>query len=219
LFSWVAGLVNSVTMSAVVFEPTTYMSGRMNDLLRDLVFDLPEGLLVACILYCFVMGGAAAAWLVSRVGSIKTFLLSAAPLALGTALVWTAGGPGNEDVYTALRYGVAALMSFATGVLNGATSQNKIGRTTHVTGDLTDLGVAIARADWWRATYLFFKQVGFALGGLIGFLAVRTWAPATVLMVAVLAVTLSALALGYLEDRLVERQAPADPLRVADATG
>jgi MFS family permease len=218
--SLAAGLVNGVTAVAIVFEPTTHLSGRVNFLLHDLAFDFPEGLLVASIVYCFVAGGAVAGWLAPRLGCARTLLVAAVPLALGTLLVWTGGASCLKDAYTeftALHYGVAAMLAFAAGLQNGATSQNKIGRTTHVTGDLTDMGLAIAQADWRRAAFLFTKHAGFAIGGVAGFVGVNYFAPASMLLAGVKAIVLAALTLLILDYLLVPRPAPTDPLEAAGA--
>jgi len=213
--SFVAGSVNGVTTVALVFERTTHISGRVNDLLRDLAFDLPEGLLVACIIYSFVAGAAAAGWLVPRVGPARTLLVTAVPLALGAALVWAGGASGAKEVYTGMRYAVAAVLSFAAGLQNSTTSQVKLGRTTHVTGDLTDMGIAIAAADWARAAFLFTKHAGFAAGGVAGFVGIRYVTPATVLLACVIAITGTALALLILDRRLGSKPGRTDALQVA----
>jgi uncharacterized membrane protein YoaK (UPF0700 family) len=153
---------------------------------------------------------------VPRLGSGRTLLLAAVPLALGTALVWAGGASGSKDAFTALRFGVAAMLAFGSGLQNGTTSQNALGRTTHVTGDLTDMGIAMARADWWHVAFIFTKHTGFALGGVAGFMGVSYLAPATVLLAAVKAITLAALALLILDHLLVPRPARADPLELAE---
>lgn len=62
----------------------------------------------------------------------------------------------------------AVLLPMGMGWQNGATSQSDIGRTTHVTGDITDLGLKLAQGDWAKAAYYGTKFLSFVLGGMMG---------------------------------------------------
>lgn len=201
-FSFMAGSVNGIAMAAIVFDRTSHLSGRVNDLFRNLVFDLPKGILVACIIYSFVTGAVVAGWLAPRVGVARSLLLTSAALAFSAVLIWTSDAFGNKETYNGLRYILAAMLAFGAGVQNGSTSQIKIGRTTHVTGDLTDMGIAISAADWFRAAFLFTKHIGFAAGGVAGFMGLHYFTPAALLLACATLIKLAVLTLLLLDRHL-----------------
>ncbi|MEW6522810.1 MAG: DUF1275 family protein [Bacillota bacterium] len=197
VLSFSAGTVNGAATVALVFERTTHMSGRVNDLLRDLVFDPPEGLLVACLVGSFVLGAFFAGMLVPRRGVTPALLGTAVLLAAAGAATWT-----GEVALDGSRYIVASLLALAAGLQNGATSQVAVGRTTHVTGDLTDLAIAMAAGDRGRAAFLLAKLTAFSGGGIAGFMGIRHGHLALVLLLCALTVVAGLICLQQLERRL-----------------
>jgi len=177
LLSFSAGAVNGAATVALVFERTMHMSGRGNDLLRDLIFDLPEGLLVACLIGSFVLGAFLAGLLVPRRG-VNFALLGCAGLLAVAAIAASAG-----ETYDLNRYVVASLLAMAGGAQNSATSQSKVGRTTHITGDLTDMAIAFSTGNRGCSIFLMSKLTAFSAGGLAGFMGVQYGNLSFVLMV------------------------------------
>lgn len=165
--SFSAGTVNGAATVALIGERTMHMSGRVNDLLRDLAFAPLQGLLVATLIACFLLGAVLAGRLVPRQGVPRVLFLSAGLLAVGAALTVVMAG-----AEVPAQFAVAAVLAAAGGIQNGATSQVALGRTTHITGDLTDMALAISVGDRPRAAYLATKLSAFACGGMAGFLGV-----------------------------------------------
>lgn len=179
------GTVNGVATAALVFKRTAHMSGPVNDLLRDLIFDLPNGLLTACLIVSFMVGAYCSGLLVPRRGVTTALLASAFLLTAGAGATaaWT-----GRILLGARRYIVGFLLALSAGMQNGATSQVDIGRTTHVTGDLTDMAVAMSEGNRAWAAFLFAKLAAFAGGGLTGFMGIRYSFPVPVLLLSALMV-------------------------------
>jgi uncharacterized membrane protein YoaK (UPF0700 family) len=184
--SFSAGVVNGAATIGLVRERTMHMSGRLNDLLRDLAYDPPEGLLVGTLIASFVLGAILAGRLVPRRGVSWVLLRSAGLLVTGAAVTVL-----FADKVASAQLMVAAILAVAGGLQNGATSQVALGRTTHITGDLTDFALAVSVGDRGRAAFLSTKLSAFACGGMAGFLGVRHGHLALVLLVCGLTVAAS----------------------------
>jgi uncharacterized membrane protein YoaK (UPF0700 family) len=185
LLAFSGGAVNGVATAALVFGRTAHMSGPMNDLLRNLIFDLPNGLLAACLIVSFMVGAYCSGILVPRRGVTSALWVSAALLTAGAGAAALKTG---QILLVAQRYIVGFLLALSAGLQNGATSQVDIGRTTHVTGDLTDMAVAMSEGNRAWAAFLFAKLAAFAGGGLAGFMGIRYSLPVPVLLLSALMV-------------------------------
>jgi uncharacterized membrane protein YoaK (UPF0700 family) len=142
-----------------------HMSGRVNDLIRDLVYDPPEGRLIGTLVGSFVIGAILAGRWVPRQG-LPLVLLKSAFLLFAGAVVAAL----FADTLPVAQLVVGGLLALAGGIQNGATSQVSPGRTTHCTGDLTDMSLAVAAGNWVHAAFLFTKMAAFSVGGIAGFL-------------------------------------------------
>lgn len=178
ILSFSAGMVNGAATVGLVRERTMHMSGRLNDLLRDLAYDPPEGLLVGTLIASFVIGAILSGRLVPRRGVPWVLWRSAGLLVAGAAVTAL-----FADKVVSAQLMVAAILAVAGGLQNGATSQVALGRTTHITGDLTDFALAVSTGDRSRAAFLSTKLSAFAGGGLAGFLGVHHGHLALVLLV------------------------------------
>lgn len=178
ILAFIAGTVNGIATNAIVFERVSHLSGRVNNMFRDLLIQPSRGLLVVVIIYVFILGAYLGGILLRRVGLSNSLLLPIIPLLVACALLYVLGNANtSKDLFPFHRYAVAFLMSLAMGVQNGVTSQTSMGRTTHFTGDLTDLGIALSNHNSRHAWYIFSKHLGFACGGLTGFLATQSLPP------------------------------------------
>lgn len=89
--------------------------------------------------------------------------------AISTAFV----GEESEEVLLGSR----ALIPFAMGCMNASTSVAGVGRTTHLSGPTTDIGINLANKDYEAAIYWVFRWLGFILGAYASALAVDSYAP------------------------------------------
>ncbi|MDP3058952.1 MAG: DUF1275 family protein, partial [bacterium] len=178
ILSFIAGSLNGIATNALVFERISHLSGRVNNMFRDLIFSPAQGLLVVGIVYTFVLGSILGAKALPRLGLTKSLLVPVIPLLIVALLLFLLGAPNiTKATYPIERYLAAVLMALAMGIQNSITTQTKLGRTTHFTGDLTDMGIAISNADWQQSSYIFCKHLGFASGGLMGYLSVQSFHP------------------------------------------
>lgn len=175
LMSLTAGTINGIATNAIVFDRVSHLTGRVNNMIRDLVTNPAHGLLVVGIVYIFVMGTFLGGKLLPRLGLTRSLLVSVIPLACVCLLLYVSRVTATpKDLYFPVRYLMAYLLALAMGLQNSVTSQTALGRTTHFTGDLTDMGLAFAHNKWRQAGYIFAKHLGFACGGFSGFVLSRT---------------------------------------------
>lgn len=175
LMSLTAGTINGIATNAIVFDRVSHLTGRVNNMIRDLVTNPAHGLLVVGIVYIFVMGTFLGGKLLPRLGLTRSLLVSVIPLLIVCGLLYVSRVTATpKDLYFPVRYLMAYLLALAMGLQNSVTSQTALGRTTHFTGDLTDMGLAFAHSKWRQAGYIFAKHLGFACGGFSGFVLSRT---------------------------------------------
>ncbi|MBT9177420.1 MAG: hypothetical protein DDT20_01753 [Firmicutes bacterium] len=175
LMSLAAGTINGIATNAIVFDRVSHLTGRVNNMLRDLWTNPWHGLLVVGIVYIFVLGTFLGGKMLPRLGLTRSLLVSIVPLVLVCILLYVSRVTATpKDLYFPVRYMMAYLLALAMGLQNSVTSQTALGRTTHFTGDLTDMGLAFADHKWRQAGYIFAKHLGFACGGFAGFLFSRS---------------------------------------------
>lgn len=175
LLSFTAGTINGIATNAIVFDRVSHLTGRVSNMLRDLWVNPLHGFLGLGIVYVFVIGSFLGSKLLPRLGLTRSLLVSVVPLALVSLMLYEAKVAASpKDMFPPIRFAVAYLLALAMGLQNSVTSLTPLGRTTHVTGDLTDMGAAIANSKWRHAGYIFAKHLGFACGGLAGFVLSRS---------------------------------------------
>lgn len=167
-----AGTINGAASAFLIFERTVHMSGRVNDLMWKLIFDQSAGLLVACVLAGFFGGAYCAGKLIPYLKE-RTLLGVTLLLAIAAVVVLAGGTNADPDIFGLHRYFCAFLLAMAGGLQNGTTTQLVFGRTTHVTGDLTDMALAFSSGNRQRAIYLLIKITAFSAGGMTGFISIQ----------------------------------------------
>jgi|GEM_PF-607355 len=168
VFSFWAGAVNTVATLSILFERASHVSGRVNDIGMNLVLDPIDALLVFLIWVGFCFGGYLAGKMVDRIGYTKSLIMVALGIAIGGLLVRAGGYAVDGDDYGVGRMLFAFYMPITMGIQNGITTLTPhIGRTTHWTGDSTDLGLAFARGDSPYAIHNVLKIFGFIAGAAV----------------------------------------------------
>ncbi|MDW7650833.1 MAG: DUF1275 family protein [Bacillota bacterium] len=169
-FTFWAGILNAFSTYSVIFMRTTHMSGRVTDQAKNLLTNPAMALFITVVLASFVTGSYYGTKALPRLGMTYSLLVPVLPLLLTAVLVYfgfTAAGKYSMEPW---RFLLGMMMPFAAGWQNSITSQGRIGRTTHFTGDLTDLGILLASGNRERASYIAIKYSGFVAGGMIGYL-------------------------------------------------
>lgn len=171
LLAAVAGYVNALTVAGALHIGTTHMTGLTTRLSVDaaggraehLVMDL--GLLVAFILGAAVSGAVLDSTrlrLGRRYGVL--LLMESGVLTLSLVVV------GQHPLL------LLAPLALAAGLQNAMATQysRAVVRTTHMTGVLTDIGIALGKwvsrrgVTGWRVVLYAALFTGFAVGGLFG---------------------------------------------------
>lgn len=175
-----AGMINAITTFSLLFERSSHMSGRATDL--GVGFAAPfivadqarrtafweEGLIVLIIMASFVFGAVLGAILIRTVGFGAGVMIVAFPIALAGIMIYHGVAPGAANAFSTERAVWGFLLALPMGMQNALTSLTPIGRSTHVTGTLTDLGISIASHTHKKTIHLFARWAGFALGGAAG---------------------------------------------------
>lgn len=165
-----AGAMNALTSYSVMFMRSTHMTGRMTDQARYVLTNPAMAVFVTLVLASFVGGSYCGTRALPYLGLSYGLLVPALPMLLAAGVVslgFSASGPSGVEPG---RYVLGTLLPFAAGWQNSVTSQGRLGRTTHLSGELTDLGIALATGNRDRAVYLFTKYSGFVAGGMLGYL-------------------------------------------------
>ena len=174
-----AGYLNAFTTVALLFERSSHMSGRATDLGRGIMAFfvesgakrtalVEEAVIILIISACFVAGAAIGTKLNRSIGLAKTIIVIGLFIATAYLMVLIELPAGVKDVFSLERSLWSFLLCFPMGMQNAATTLTPMGRSTHVTGTLTDLGISIASRTNRQTIHLFGRWVGFVGGSAIG---------------------------------------------------
>ncbi len=187
--AWVAGAANAGGFLAVQ-QYTSHMTGIVSAMADELVLgQLPLVLAGLASLLSFIMGAAVSAFLINWARTRRMHSEFALALMLEAVLMLFFGLLGAY-LHTEWRLVVPAtviLLCFMMGLQNAIItkiSQAEI-RTTHVTGVVTDIGIALGRLLFWavdgkavrRGPWLATRRrlqlhgallLAFVLGGMLG---------------------------------------------------
>lgn len=185
----VAGFVNAVTILAPGAVTATHVTGTVTRAAVALA-DPKSGLdyrlalmLVACFLVGSAITGASLDSTKLHIGGRYGVLLM-----LESALLTLASMSLDEHVTQGL-----LLAATASGIQNALATQysQAVVRTTHVTGIVTDLGIALGKwvsrrgVEGWRAQIYVGILSGFVAGGALGSLAWESYGSRALLLPAV----------------------------------
>lgn len=165
-----AGALNALTSYSVLYMRSTHMTGRITDQARYMLTNPAMALFVSLMIASFVAGSYFGTKTLPHLGMTYSLLVPALPVLLAAGLVYLGFSASGPQGVEAGRYVLGVLLPFAPGWQNSVTSQGRLGRTTHLSGDMTDLGIALAAGNRDRAIYLFIKYSGFVAGGIVGYL-------------------------------------------------
>ena len=205
LVGWVlgywAGAINTITTLSILFERSSHVSGRLNDVGMNIVLHPIDALLVFVIWIGFVFGAFVAGKLLDRIGFTLSLLITPAAIVLGAFLVWRGFYAATPDDYGLGRMIIAFVLPATMGYQNSLTSQlPRIGRTTHWTGDSTDIGTALAKGNYPLAAHNTNKIFGFWVGcATFGYLiGIHDTSPVHALILIVIGHTVTTILLHWL---------------------
>ncbi|MGV8146718.1 MAG: DUF1275 family protein [Alkaliphilus sp.] len=178
-----AGFINTTTTLSILFERSAHMSGRANDLGKGLIAPFivtdgvaksklyEEAVIILIITIAFVVGSFIGSKFLKKIGFGKSIITVAVPLVLASVAVFFGVDAGIEGNFCFARALWATLLALPMGMQNAITSLTPIGRSTHITGTLTDLGISISTSDKRKSIHLFSRWVSFVAGAALGLLA------------------------------------------------
>ncbi|MBS3950113.1 MAG: DUF1275 domain-containing protein [Peptococcaceae bacterium] len=194
--TFLAGIINGLASVALVFARVSHMSGRIIDQAQYLLIYPIHALFVSTLIFSFFAGTILGSIALQRFKLTGALLLATVPI-LAAALVVTLGIHGSSaNSYEPARFLIAFLLPLGMGWQNSVTSQTRLGRTTHMTGELTDLGVCISKGYWERAGFLFIKYAAFFLGAIFGYVGAK-FSPALTLLLSAAGIVMTTLCLQY----------------------
>ncbi len=212
LLAAIAGCVNAVGFLGVHHQALSHMSGTVAILSTDLGRGhFGAALHAAGVLLCFFLG-CVVSGLVIRQSTLKLGRRYGAALALESGLLFAAvyfyhGGSNYGDYLAAMACGLQNALA--------TTYSGAVIRTTHVTGIVTDLGIAAGNfirrepVETRRLGLMLVLLGGFLAGGVLGGFGYVRWGFATLLLPAVLT---GLTGLGYVTYRHL-RHVPVIPAR------
>lgn len=159
VITFMAGWIDTVSILLVLDERVSSMTGRFSKVGRLLSQGhISYALAIFLIISMFVLGSVLSTLITSKVGLVGGLSLS------GILLIITA--------FTSLKtsFNLALItLPLATGSINAATTITDIGRTTHLTGAVTDFGISIAHSNWNSVVFWGLRFIAFLLGILVSF--------------------------------------------------
>jgi uncharacterized membrane protein YoaK (UPF0700 family) len=184
-----AGVINAVGFLGVHHQALSHLTGTVTVLGMEMArANHAVALHAGAILLAFFTGclvsGALIAQSRLRLGRRYGVALSLESVALFLAVLFLRRGASAGDYLAALACGLQNAMV--------TTFSGSAMRTTHITGMVTDLGIACghflrgAVVDWFRFRLYGVLLLGFFAGGMIGALGYGRYGPDTLLFPAVL---------------------------------
>jgi uncharacterized membrane protein YoaK (UPF0700 family) len=178
------GCINAVGLLSAHKRAVSHMSGMVTNLGIELVQRDYSMVRNAALIIVFFFLGSVLSGIIIRQSTLKAGRRYGATLICESALLLIATYLLHHDAESGL---YAAAM--ACGLQNGmATSYSgAVIRTTHMTGVVTDLGIAIGltarglKADWRRMRLYLVLLTGFLGGGALGALGFAEWGCLTLL--------------------------------------
>jgi len=187
-----AGAINGVASMALVFGRVSHMSGRVIDQGLFLLNNPLGALFISTLIFSFFAGTIIGGYTLPRFKLTRALLLATVPIFVAVLMGHFGIQGSSAKSFEGGRFVMAFLLSLGMGMQNSVTSQTRIGRTTHMTGEITDLGVCIAKGNWPRALFLATKYLAFFAGALLSYVGVA-YSPLLTLLLAATGIVVTGL--------------------------
>lgn len=209
-----AGSVNAVGFLSVHHQALTHMSGTATLVGIGLAQGDTAALQHALLVLLFFFFGCVVSGMIIRQSTLRAGRRYGVALTCEAGLLFGAGYLFRHNSFAG-----AYLATMACGLQNAmATSYSgAVIRTTHVTGIVTDLGIAVGlaarreRVDWRRMRLYGVLFTGFFCGGVLGALGFARWSHDTILIPAAGAAIIG---IGYTILKHAERHTKTTPAKV-----
>ncbi|NLB35394.1 MAG: DUF1275 domain-containing protein [Elusimicrobia bacterium] len=159
ILTTMAGWIDAVGAKLFLYERSSYISGRGSSI-GFWIYKGDKGALIAVVLIVisFILGSYIGARISSKAGLTRGLFFTA-------SLIFIAAFYIKSKAINITTIIIPAAM----GIQNATTSLTPIGRTTHLTGPSTDLGISLARKNKERVLPVLICWIGFPLGAYFGY--------------------------------------------------
>ncbi len=156
ILAMLAGWIDAVGLRLFFTADSAFMTGRVH-LLGQYIFRMEAKLFFGILLeiVTFIIGSFIAT-IITRKKGLKVGLIAAGILVI------------ISSIHVFPKYMNAIFLPMAMGCQNGSTSLTPLGRTTHVSGVVTDFGINLAKRNWKDLMFWGGRLIGFPLGVAIG---------------------------------------------------
>ncbi|MEI6464965.1 MAG: YoaK family protein [Verrucomicrobiota bacterium] len=180
-----AGSVNAVGFLSVHHQALTHMSGTVTLIGIGLAHGDRAALQHALLVLLFFFLGCVVSGLIIRQSTLRAGRRYGFALSCEAGLLFGAGYLFRHHSFAG-----AYLATMACGLQNAMANSysGAVIRTTHITGIVTDLGIAVGlaarreRVDWRRMRLYGILLAGFFTGGALGALGFSRWSHDTILI-------------------------------------
>lgn len=178
LLAGTAGCVNAVGFLGIHHQALSHMSGTATIISTELGLGrFPDAFHASLVLLCFFLG-CMLSGIIIRQSTLRMGRRYGVALAVESALLFAAvyffrGGSNYGDYFATMACGLQNAMA--------TTYTGTVIRTTHVTGIVTDLGIAAGNyirrepVEARRISVLLVLLAGFLIGGTLGALGHQSW--------------------------------------------
>lgn len=154
IITFMVGWVDAVSLLLLLGKRVAPMTGRFSKLALLLSGgEFRQAMALVLIITSFIVGS-----VVSTLITNKHGLLGG--LSFAGFLLIISAFTGLEST---INFAIITI-PLATGSINAATSISDIGRTTHLTGAVTDIGISIANGNWNSVIFWSLRCLAFFLG-------------------------------------------------------
>lgn len=159
-----AGWVNIQGLRMGMLDSMSYMTGRGVRIGTSLFEGDFYGLMYAVFTVIIYMTGSFIGAKITRKKGIGRGLICTALFLSVVAGVPAMSGSFVAGHFSGTQSVVLLFMLLSMGCMNGCTSLTKIGRTTHLTGTATDVGLHLALGNFQTSLFHMLRWIGFFMG-------------------------------------------------------
>lgn len=162
ILAFAAGWVDTFALHIFSDENISFMTGRVAKLGKKIFSGDADGIKsLLFIILSFMIGACLSAFITKRNGLCAGLYLSGIAIIITSAVILFLGS--GAAVFTLVA------IPFSMGAQNAATSLTPIGRTTHLTGPITDIGINIAKGDWRAVLFWAIRFSAFIFGTIMSY--------------------------------------------------
>ncbi len=156
----VAGWIDAFAIHIFLSENTSFLTGRIAKLSKFLFNADKQGIKeIVLIVTFFLIGAYLSTIFTKKFGLCGGLYFSGAIVILTAVLLY---------FYKTINFALITI-PLSMGAQNAATSLTAVGRTTHLTGPITDIGINIAKGNWKVVLFWLLRLAAFIFGTALSY--------------------------------------------------